>query len=627
MNEKLTAFIPAAGFGERLRPVTDHIPKPLIPVIGKPLIESVLERLSVLPVSQVGMNLHYKKEMIVDWLERSYFRNRVTLFPEDPILGTGGALKNAEIFLREGPFLVHNSDILSEIDLGKLYESHRSSGNFITLAVHDYPEFNNLVVDENGFLKAISRTGNYGMSGAVRILAFTGIAFYSPGFLRFLPAGKSSVVDAWLKAEDAGHKVGTYDVSGSFWSDIGTPRSYASTVFTMLKKNGESVYIDRSVTGCVHAEVDGYIVLEKGCEIGEKVFVRNCIALPGSRLNGLVKYENCIAVGESIVPFRESAVLESNGKGEIFIGTGGSDRKYFRTRTGTSSAVKMRCTEIDKDFERHIEYTRFFRNHDVPVPELISIEPESKSAVFEDLGDISLYGWLKCPRGNAAVERVYKSVLDILVHLQTRVTRAVEECPLLHERLFDYDHFRWETSYFMERFVRGLLHLETGDLSDIDREFHGLAAKADASPKVIVHRDFQSQNIMITGGMPRIIDFQGARMGPAAFDVASLLWDPYHQLETGLREVLLNHFISGLREKSDGVFREREFRGALLTCRLQRHMQALGAYGFLAMEKGKKYFLNYIPEALRLLKEEAFLSTDEYPFLSKMISTLEWTVQ
>jgi aminoglycoside/choline kinase family phosphotransferase len=93
-----------------------------------------------------------------------------------------------------------------------------------------------------------------------------------------------------------------------------------------------------------------------------------------------------------------------------------------------------------------------------------------------------------------------------------------------------------------------------------------------------------------------------------------------------MREVLLNHFLSGMREKTGGVFPESEFKGALLTCRLQRHMQALGAYGFLAMEKGKRYFLNYIPEALRLLKEEALLSADEYPFLSKMISTLDWTV-
>ena len=77
---------------------------------------------------------------------------RIALFPEEPVLGTGGALKNAEGFLKDNTFLVHNSDIFSDIDLAKLVEFHLSSGNLATLAVHDYPEFNNLVIDDNGLL-------------------------------------------------------------------------------------------------------------------------------------------------------------------------------------------------------------------------------------------------------------------------------------------------------------------------------------------------------------------------------------------------------------------------------------------------------------------------------------------
>ena len=148
----ISAFILAAGLGERLRPITDHIPKPLLPILGKPVLQSVIEKACGLPADRIGLNLHYKKELIEEWVKRSAFNNHISLFPEDPALGTGGALKNAEDFLKDNTFLVHNSDIYSDIDLAKLVEFHLSSGNLATLAVHDYPEFNNLVIDDNSLL-------------------------------------------------------------------------------------------------------------------------------------------------------------------------------------------------------------------------------------------------------------------------------------------------------------------------------------------------------------------------------------------------------------------------------------------------------------------------------------------
>src|SRR4030065_2307500 len=154
----LSVFILAAGLGERLRPITDHIPKPLLPILGKPILQSVLEKVSTLPDYKIGINLHHKKNTIGNWISQSAFNEKVELFPEDPILGTGGALKNAEAFLNAGTFLIHNSDIVSDIDLGKLLEFHFSSDNLATLAVHNYPQFNNLISDKEGFLIDIEKT-------------------------------------------------------------------------------------------------------------------------------------------------------------------------------------------------------------------------------------------------------------------------------------------------------------------------------------------------------------------------------------------------------------------------------------------------------------------------------------
>ncbi len=159
-------------------------------------------------MDKIGLNLHYKKEVIEEWVKRSAFNNHIALFPEDPVLGTGGALKNAEGFLKGNTFIVHNSDIFSDIDLAKLVEFHFSSGNLATLAVHDYPEFNNLVIDHNSFLVEMGTMCSLFRDPCTRLLAFTGIAVYSPEFLTFLPEGASSVVHTWVEAISAGYKIG-----------------------------------------------------------------------------------------------------------------------------------------------------------------------------------------------------------------------------------------------------------------------------------------------------------------------------------------------------------------------------------------------------------------------------------
>lgn len=343
--------------------------------------------------------------------------------------------------------------------------------------------------------------------------------------------------------------------------------------------------------------------------------------LPGSRIERGA-YENRIIGPGFDIELSESEMGLPVEDGALLIGTGGSDRKYFRVYRDGKTAVLMRCAEGDTDFERHIEYTRFFGRYGFPVPQLIEVAPGKMTALFEDLGDMSLYSWLKCPRDEEGVEDTYKRVLDTLALLHTKVTGRVKECPLLAERIFDYDHLRWETRYFLERFVAAIGNIEIGDAQALQDEFHRLALSVDSFRKTIVHRDFQSQNIMVTKGVPRVIDYQGARIGPPAYDVASILWDPYYEIEDAMQERLLEYYVGEINDAAGDVFDEQEFRRSLLPCRLQRHMQALGAYGFLSAAKGKKYFLKHVPEALRMLKEETVLARHEYPELCRLVSGL-----
>ena len=767
-TQTISVFILAAGLGERLRPITNYIPKPLLPILGKPVLQSVLESLSGLSIYKIGINLHHKKEVIKNWISQSEFNKDIELFPEDPILGTGGALKNAEVLLKNRTFLVYNSDIVSDMDLGKLIEFHLSSENLVTLAVHDYPEFNTIEIDEKGLLKGILKhphplpppsmgreikanpPNRLGISakkssfsaredtdnnppspdgrvigGGGRFLAFTGIAVYQPEFLKFLPTGISSVVDAWLKSMREGFRIGTLDVTGCYWNDIGTPLSYAKAAINELRKNGEMIYIHPSVFWCKDTDLDGYVVIENesnpplpfapgrirrdeskrgmGRFSGKNVYkqgisLRNCIVLPEAKIeykevedasptppfdkNILISpahakdtppsppltkggmggsFENCILGPGFKIDFSELDLFDSTDSNTFLIGTGGSDRKYYRVRSDNHSAVLMQCADDDPDFQRHIEYTRFFQKYSIPVPELLDVNPDKKSASFEDLGDMSLHRWLKCPRGQEDIEKIYKQVIDILVLIHAAATEPLSECPLLRNRIFDYEHLRWETSYFIQRFVEGVMNIRINNASSLEEEFHRLAMKVNSFHKTIIHRDFQSQNIMITKGrIPRLLDYQGARIGPPAYDLASILWDPYCRLADNLRERLLDYYIAQIkkitlptralpgephppapplpRRKIGGVsepenmpesksgekyqFVESEFRGTVLPCRLQRHMQALGAYGFLSSVKGKKYFLKYIPEGLRLLREDLVIAKNEFPVLDALVREL-----
>jgi NDP-sugar pyrophosphorylase family protein/aminoglycoside/choline kinase family phosphotransferase len=654
----INIFLPAAGLGERLRPITNHLPKPLLPILGKPLIEIILERIATVCGARIGINLHWKSELIRSWAAMSPWKDRIAFFPEDPVLGTGGALKNAEAFLSSGHFLVHNADILLDIDFARLIDTHLTSGNIATLATHNYPKYGNVVVDENGLLVTVENPGDSRPDpGTIaRKVAYTGIAVYSPDILKFLPTGISHMTVAWVEAAKAGHRVQTFDVTGAYWNDIGTPASYVASVLDALRENGETVYVSPTAK-CGKIGIESSIVLESGSEVKDGAKLRNCVVMPGARVSG--RHENRIIGPDYAVDLKEAEVQPSihareqkkivlneplfaryfgvgipsdqsairNPQSEIasdaiLIGLGGSDRRYFRVRNNGKTAVLMECRPNDPDYERHLIYTRFFEAHSVPVPGLIASDDDDKSALFEDLGDTSLYSYLKLPHDNAHVEDIYRSVLDILVALHGLATAHVHECPQLRDRIFDYDYLQWETSYFLDRFVLGLHKATLNNEAALKNEFHRLAHKVDAFPKGVIHRDFQCQNIMITpDGIPRVIDFQGARMAPPAYDIASILWDPYYRLDDRIRERLIDYYV-GEMSRTAGGFHEALFRESIIPCRLQRHMQALGAYGFLSVVKGKKYFLKHVPEALRLLKEETAATKNDYPELYRFVHGL-----
>ena len=184
---------------------------------------------------------------------------------------------------------------------------------------------------------------------------------------------------------------------------------------------------------------------------------------------------------------------------------------------------------------------------------------------------------------------------------------------------FDATLYRWEQNYFFENCLGRVFGVEPDQLSELTAlpVLNQIAEQLAERPRVLVHRDFQSQNIIIRNGQAHLIDFQGMRPGLAEYDLASLLFDPYvsfsrAECEESLADYEAEREAAGHPVASDS-------RAIFRLCGIQRLMQALGAYGFLGLVKGNKAFLEYIPAALQSLRS----LVGEIPELEKLREALD----
>lgn len=222
-------MILAAGLGTRLRPLTNTIPKPLLPIAGTPLIVWNLLLLKRHGFHQVVINLHYLGPMIEQALgDGSKFGMRIIYSHEPVILGTGGGIKKAEPYFSGEPVLILNADTLVELDLEALWDFHRSRGAVATLVLREDPEADRWGVVEVGEQDRILRITGRGVRAAATIARrmFAGIHILHPRLLQQVPKGvASSIIDPYVAAIERGEPVLGYDLRG-YWSDIGTPERY-----------------------------------------------------------------------------------------------------------------------------------------------------------------------------------------------------------------------------------------------------------------------------------------------------------------------------------------------------------------------------------------------------------------
>jgi aminoglycoside/choline kinase family phosphotransferase len=273
---------------------------------------------------------------------------------------------------------------------------------------------------------------------------------------------------------------------------------------------------------------------------------------------------------------------------------GGSDRKFYRVRCSPEQTLILVKYNLERAENRHyVAIAQFLAEHRIGAPKIYYHDPAEGLIWIEDLGERDLFGYR---RESWLVRRAfYESALDEVAKLH-RLPQSV--CVAMREHLpaeFNAALYRWEQEYFFEnclgRYYK-IDHVKLAGLATLPA-LSKIAERLDKLPRVLVHRDFQSQNIIMRNGQAHLIDFQGMRPGLAQYDLASLLYDPYVDLGESERDELLGYYCGGKVSE--------DFREILRLCAMQRLMQALGAYGFLGLVKGHKHFLKHIPAAARSL--------------------------
>jgi aminoglycoside/choline kinase family phosphotransferase/dTDP-glucose pyrophosphorylase len=560
----MKAMILAAGFGTRLLPHTGILPKPLFPLAGRPLLEILIEQLVRHGAEAIIVNTHHLHQKVEAFIAARKYPIAVTTRHEPDILGTGGGIKNVQDFWHDAPLLVVNSDIFSDIDLAAVYRYHCRHPHPVTMVLHDCAPYNTVTVEE-GFITAFSAPAGRVADRKNGLLAFTGIQVIDPSVLSLIPSAVfCNIIDIYTQLIAKGGKIKAYLAQNPRWHDIGSVAGYqAAALEAMLPA----------------------------------ALARAGAAGPAGRWH------------------RE----ELSGDG--------SDRRWYRLRSARATLILadhgIQAGGNPCEAESYLAIGRHLAQKQVPVPAIYSGDAFSGLVLIEDLGDCNLQSKVAAAGGEQETIRLYRTVIADLIRLALQGAQGFDPAWTCQTVRYDKELIlERECRYFVDAFLNRYLGLAV-NYAQLADEFENLADLTVQNEIVgLMHRDFQSRNIMWHAGRGVFIDFQGARLGPIQYDLASLLIDPYVNLPAKIQDRLADDYLKvfSTQETVDPVTWHRGYQ----CCRLTRNLQILGAFGFLSTAKQKKWFARYIPAALRSLQDSLMdITIGQFPKLTALIHEIQ----
>ncbi|MGN0855563.1 MAG: phosphotransferase [Kiritimatiellia bacterium] len=533
------AVVLAAGLGTRLRPLTSVTPKPLMPVWGEPMLARIVALLRGWGVEDIVVNCHYLHEQIEDWCAANGCRASY----EPEILGTGGVLNPLRAWIGADDFYLVNADIVVDgLDRAPFAEAPRTLRNagvsVIAQCVVTEEGPRTIELEPDDGLVTCWKSPTPGWSGTY---TYGGLARLTAAILDYVePSGFSSIVQAYEKAMMDGKFVRGVRPANLLWTDAGTVTSY----------------IELNQDGADNAFADLPQV---------KAALAACGAENGPQTHA-----------DGSPQSADDAAIE-------FLGARGSDRVFFRA--GERIIILYDDARRGEN-AKYAGHARWLKAHGIDVPEILADLPAMKAIVMANAGATDLKGRL-AERGVKALT-AYAPVVALLARFNALGAAAAAELEL--EPAFDAGLWRWERDLFTAHCLG--THFRREMPTAVRRELEDVAALLEKEPRTLVHRDFQSTNILFKTGRMALIDFQGMRLGPAAYDLASLLYDPYVTLMDEDRFALATLY--GQKAGRPDIVK------VLPVAAVQRLVQALGAYGRLA-SVGQPQFGRYVLPALENL--------------------------
>ena len=299
MNTITQAFVLGAGLGTRLRPLTDDLPKPLIPIFQKPLITFALDHLINVGVERFVINTHQRVDLFENFFcDNEYEGHSITLVHEPDLLETGGGIKNAERYFGSDPFLTYSGDILTDINLQPLIDEHFHSGNDITLALRNTNLASDVALRDRHVVDIANR---YGTTGN---LDFANVAVWNSSVFQQIPPQQKisfiPIVADWI---GKGGKIGGLIMNDGKWFNIGSRAQYLDVHRTILREHWMPHYIKtqewpertaKSATVDPSAQLRGCSVVGENCQVGAGVLLEDTILWPDAQIASKSQLHGCI---------------------------------------------------------------------------------------------------------------------------------------------------------------------------------------------------------------------------------------------------------------------------------------------------------------------------------------------
>lgn len=609
----------AAGFGTRLLPLTREVPKPLLPLWGRTLLDRALDVLAGFGVREVLINLHHGAGAIRAHLEknpRADLRLQLSIEPE--ILGTGGALVRARHFLPDAePFWLFNADVAADLDPRPLLADFARHQPLTTLWLVPRLGPRTVEMRDGQILNLTSPRASQ-----PDLFTFTGLHLLSKRILNFLPPQEvfASMTPTYTAAMARGEVVRGLPVAGAFWTDTGTPADYLSAhertqQLHHLGQRGGGLFAPEMARRAPRAQtaLKDFVALAPGVAVPPDAHLHHCVVLSGARIAPGAVLEGAIVGPDTVV---RGAVTGLVGRADRWLdaaeqralrklgfapeqttvattGIRGSQRTFTRLRRGAQTALLMRYDPAREENTLFARHARFLKKIGVPVPAILLDQPAQNLCIVEDLGDINLLDLQRgLPRDRLIA--LYEAMLGVVIRFHREGSYAAPRARLRHMPDFGPELYRWERDYFAEHMLARRCHLPKPAITRIKRELARIVPRLERAPHVLIHRDLQASNVLWSAEQLHLIDFQGLRFGPVTYDLASLLCDPYADLPEDVQEHLLGFYAQHCGFAADvGVF---------WWAAIQRLVQALGAFAKLSARPELEHFAEHIPAALRQLQ-------------------------